>query len=98
MISSRIGHELAILAVLSVLTIFLFPGVQGPYSVTHGPVTAFQAARAAVRVRSAVIPDVLRSLGNWVIAILLVAVSRPLPSDAQFLSVTLPQCSTILRC
>ena len=98
MISRRIGHELAVLAVLSVLTIFLFPGVQGPYSVMHGPATAFQAARAAARVRSAIVQGALSSLGNWLIIIPLVVVSRLSLSDAEFQSVSLPQCNTILRC
>jgi hypothetical protein len=97
MISSRIGHELAVLAVLSVLTMCFFPGVQGPYSVTHGPATAFQAARAAARVRSAIVQGAQSSLGSWLI-MPVVFLSRLTLPDAEFLSVRLPQCSTILRC
>ena len=55
MISSRMAREPALLAVLSVLMIFLFPAMQGPYSAVHGPATALQAARAAVRVKVAIV-------------------------------------------
>ena len=98
MISSRIGYELAVLAVLSVLTIFLFPGVQGPYSVMHGPATAFQAARAAARVRVAIVQGALSSLGNWLTIIPPLVVARLSLSDTEFQSVSLPECNTILRC
>ena len=46
--SGRIGCELAVLALLCVLTVYFFPAMQGPYSVVHGPATALLAARAAV--------------------------------------------------
>jgi hypothetical protein len=38
----------AVLAVVFVLLIFLFPGGRGPYPITHGPATALRALRAAV--------------------------------------------------
>ena len=41
--------ELAVVAILCVLTIFLFPVVQGPYSAVHGPVTALQSLRLRIR-------------------------------------------------
>ena len=47
MTSGRIGRELALLTILCVLLIFLFPVSQGPYSTTNGPVTALRAVRAA---------------------------------------------------
>lgn len=50
MISRHLACELSVLAGLCVLAIFLFPAV-GPYSATHGPVTALQAARAVARLR-----------------------------------------------
>ena len=55
MTSGRIEGLLAGIAVLSVLTIFLFPAVQGPYSVVHGPVTALLSVRAAAGLRTAIV-------------------------------------------
>lgn len=51
----RVGCFLAIAAVLSVLVVFFFPAMQGPYSVVHGPVTALLSARAAAGVRTAIL-------------------------------------------
>jgi hypothetical protein len=42
---------LAVIAVVSVLAIFFFPAMQGPYPAVHGPVTALLAVRAANRLR-----------------------------------------------
>jgi hypothetical protein len=58
MILTKIRWELAvfvILAVLCVAVIFFFPAIQGPYSAVNGPVTAFQSARAAARLRVVII-------------------------------------------
>jgi hypothetical protein len=41
-----LGYELALLAVVCTLAIFLFPGGSGPYPIVHGPVTALRAMRA----------------------------------------------------
>jgi hypothetical protein len=57
----RIGCEMAVVAVVCVLTIFLFPAMGGPYSVVHGPATAFQAARSALRVQIAIVQAALSS-------------------------------------
>ena len=97
MISDRIGYELALLAVLSVLTIFLFPGVQGPYSVIHGPATVFQAARAAARLRIAIVQGVLSSMANRLMSPL-ATLSWMSPLNPELQSVGLPEYNTILRC
>ena len=39
---------LAGLALICVMSIFLFPVGSGPFSATHGPATAFRAKRAAL--------------------------------------------------
>ena len=44
-----------VIATLSVLTIFFFPAMQGPYSVVHGPVTALLSIRAAAGLRRAMV-------------------------------------------
>jgi hypothetical protein len=98
MISGRqIGWEIAVLAVLAVLAVFLFPGVQGPYSVVHGPVSALQAARAAVRLRVAIVQSALTSLANGMISIVVV-LSWMLLSNQESQSDVLPEYSSILRC
>jgi hypothetical protein len=97
MISGRIGSELAVMAVLCVLVIFLFPAMQGPYSVVHGPVTALLAARAAVRLRIAIVQGALNSVGNCLVSPLVVLSWMSL-SPAEFQSISLPEYNTILRC
>lgn len=63
--TGRIGCELAVVAVFCVLTIFLFPAMQGPYSAVNGPVTALQAARAALRLRTSIMQAAFRMLGKF---------------------------------
>ena len=94
MTSGRIGSELAVMAVLCVLMIFLFPAMQGPYSVVNGPVTALLAARAAVRLRIAIVQGALNSVGNYLVSPL----SGMSLSPAEFQSISLPEYNTILRC
>ena len=48
------GHELAIVVIVCVLGIFLFPAAAGPYSAVHGPVTALRAMRSSIRLRWAI--------------------------------------------
>lgn len=97
MLSGRITSELAVLTVVCVLMIFLFPSVQGSYSMVHGPVTALLAARAAVRLRFAIVQGVLRSAGNPLISpqVVLSWISVP-NAESQLLS--LPGYNSILRC
>ena len=51
----KVACALAVVAVLSVLAIFFFPSLEGPYSVVHGPVTALLSLRAATMVRNAIV-------------------------------------------
>jgi hypothetical protein len=97
MIAGRIGCELALVAVLCVLTIFLFPAMQGPYSVVNGPVTALQAIRAAARMRKLIIQAAFRSLWNSLISPLAVLSGMSF-SPASWHSLALPELDTILRC
>ena len=46
---SRLRRELSVVVLLCTLSIFLFPGVTGPYSAVHGPVTALLALRQALK-------------------------------------------------
>jgi hypothetical protein len=49
--ADRIEGALAVVAVLCVLTIFLFPAMEGPYCAVHGPVTALLSIRASATLR-----------------------------------------------
>jgi hypothetical protein len=97
MLSGRITCELAVVAVLCVLMIFLFPSVQGSYSMVHGPVTALLAARAAVRLRIAIVQGALKSLGNRLISPQVVLSWISLPT-AEFQLLSLPRYEFVLRC
>jgi len=93
----RIGWELAVLAVLCILMIFLFPAAQGPYPVVHGPATALQAARAALRVRIGIVQAALNSFGCSLLSPLVVLCWFSL-SNTEFQSAHLPDSGAILRC
>ena len=51
----QLGHGLAMLAIIGTLAILLFPAASGPYSVTHGPVTAFRAVRIVLMLMLSVV-------------------------------------------
>ncbi len=97
MISGRIGCELAVMAVLCVLMIFLFPAIQGPYSVVHGPATAFQAARTAARLRAAILRSALSSLSKALMSPLVVLTWMSFPG-AELRLDSLPEHNLVLRC
>ena len=95
MYSGRIGCDLAILAVLCVLSIFLFPAGHGPYPVIHGPVTALQAVRVAARLRLAILAAALAlsyALAP-VVTVFLIQLWR-----CKSLPAPLLELNTILRC
>jgi hypothetical protein len=97
MISGQTGSELALVALFCVLTIFLFPAVQGPYSAVHGPVSALQATRAAARLRISILQSALRSLRNFplpTLALLFLICA----ASTQAAPIDLNQCASVLRC
>jgi hypothetical protein len=71
--------------------------VQGPYSAVHGPVTALQAARAAVRLRLAIVQSALKAAQSSLFA-LLVACCCTCGTGTEFRSFHLTECDSILRC
>src|ERR1019366_9162111 len=95
--SGRIRCELAVVAVLCALMIFLSPTTQGPYSVVHGPGTAFQAAQAAARLRTAIVQGALICVANYLISPLVV-LSWMSFSNTEFQLVGLPEYNIVLRC
>ena len=59
-----------LLAVVAILLIFFFPAHIGPFSVTHGPATAFRALRAARRIIASMATACLigrLALGAWIV-------------------------------
>ena len=95
MISGRNACELASLAVVCVVLIFLFPAGQGPYSVVNGPVTALQAARAAVRLLKSMAQGALSAAFKFLLtAACLLRIALPREESE---CGALPEC-TILRC
>jgi len=70
--SARIACALAIVAVLCVLAVFFFPGIEGPYSAVNGPVTALLSMRAASVLRLGIVHAALTIAWSMVIFTLFV--------------------------
>ncbi len=96
MLSGRIASDLAIIVVVCVISIFLFPVAQGPYSAIHGPVTALQAVRAAIRVRLSIVAAAFRRAPLLTWFFMFCPGIRLAGSDFDF-SVW-DECLSILRC
>jgi hypothetical protein len=92
---SRLRRELSVVVLLCTLSIFLFPGVTGPYSSVHGPVTALLALRQALKAFWAMACVALRrapflqALLAMFASLLLLA---PLPTAAPQRGVTVLRC------
>jgi hypothetical protein len=71
MIPRHLAFELAVLAMLCIVGIFLFPATAGPYSAVHGPASALLSLRARMRLR----------LSMAFTALNLVLIHRPLTMD-----------------
>jgi hypothetical protein len=97
MILGRNRCKVAGLVVLSVLTVFLFHALEGPYSAVNGPVTALQGARSAARLRVILLHDAVESVGIHPIWLLIVASWEAL-SEANFQLISFSEFRTILRC
>lgn len=52
--SHSVAHETSLFILICLLSLFFFPATVGPYPAVHGPVTALQAMRLAVRLRNAI--------------------------------------------
>lgn len=87
--------EMAVVAIFCILTIFLFPVMQGPYSAVNGPVTALQAARAALRLRLAIVYSALKSSLNLSFLIVLFWLNIP---AAECEPNSPAVCGSVLRC
>ena len=89
------GYEFAIIAIICVIGIFLFPAPTGSYSAVHGPVTALRAMRNAVSTRWALTKAALSVL-TFTVQPLLYFIRTPFKS-ASFLN-EFSEHSCILRC
>jgi hypothetical protein len=98
MTPGRMGRGLALLAVLCMLTVFCFPAVQGPYSVVHGPVTVFHAARVAASLRMTIARAGLRAALSYLSAAHLLRSWTPVSKAECRPSTLAVGCGTIVRC
>jgi len=98
--SARIACALAIVAALCVLSVFFFPGIEGPYSAVNGPVTALLSIRAASMLRLGIANAALTILWSIVafVSLLLAAFWCEWGRRNSFYSCTSPTCYSTLRC
>jgi hypothetical protein len=54
--------KFAILAIFGILAVFMFHAASGPFSVVHGPATAFRALRSAVAIMLLMVAAALSNL------------------------------------
>jgi hypothetical protein len=93
MMHRHLGYELALVAIVCTLAVFLFPAVSGPYPIVHGPATALRALRAWLLLLIA-LTLALIGLGRLLATRFGLAVSFiPVPSRIDPL-----QQSSVLRC
>ena len=97
MTSRLTAPEVAVLAVVAILGIFLFPAAQGPYSTVHGPATAFRAACAAIRVRLLIVISARTRNGRAPLSPL-VSASAANAWEQAFRQFQLIACGSVLRC
>ncbi len=95
------GRVLCALVVFCVLSIFFFPGINGPYSAVHGPVTALLSFRAAARLRMAIRAgvDAIRIYLNAALVLpLLIALKAAVATDEVALNTPSADSVPVLRC
>jgi hypothetical protein len=90
------AHEVAVIAMVCVLSVFFVPVAHGPYSAVHGPTTALRALRNRAQVALAMWLGALGFSGAKVQA------GTSLLSDvhfSEFLTCSVqPELSVVLRC
>ena len=103
MSARQFGHGLAVLAIIGTLGILLFPAANGPYCVTHGPVTAFRAVRIGLMlmlslVLSATAPLRVARCPSFLLSLLSARSAHTPAYEAVSQGSPLLQASSILRC
>lgn len=94
---NRTRWNVTLITILAILTVFLFPSLQGPYSVVCGPATVFQAARAASVAYASILQGTLHTVEAPVPSHMVV-VARLNLSEAVSLPTVMLQGSASLRC
>ena len=101
MTPGRIVCLLAVMAAFCVLALFFFPGMEGPYSAVHGPVTALLSIRAASLLRTRMVRAGLNAIRGFLreTQIRLVSGGWAALVNAEFPASSLTlDCSSVLRC
>jgi len=94
----RIACALAIFVIFGVLAIFLFHGIEGPYSAVHGPVTALLSIRGAAILRLAIARAALRMVrGAMACALVVIYWSAFSYADSGG-GIVSAHCGSVLRC
>jgi uncharacterized membrane protein len=88
--------QLAIVTILCVLGIFLFPAASGPYSAVHGPASALIAIRAAMQFYRAIAVAALCFSGGIIFWYRSARIPRFLDSAGSLFAP--PGFASILRC
>jgi len=90
-------RRLTLVAVLCVVTIFFFPPIQGPFSTTHGPVTALQSVRAARKISASLVHAARHTTPRRVVVTVSEESCRP-TTIVRFQPATVPGMAAPLRC
>lgn len=93
----HIGIELGLLVIPTILLIFFFPSPQGPYSVVHGPATAFRGLRSAARAHASIAHGMSSIVDNPRV-LLVAALMWPVPPKSQSHPVQKAESEVVLRC
>lgn len=96
MIPNRFGREWAIITIVCVIAISLFPVAVGSYTAMHGPVSALLALRASIVLQLTIVLAGL-SLFDLVFRLFLSFSPASLVRSVLF-SPNPPICSSLLRC
>lgn len=91
------GKWVAVLAIVSLLMIFLFPAMHGPYSVVNGPATTLQTARLANRSLIPIVHSAGRNPGSSLFSAF-IALPWMFVPEARFPTGIFHDFNTILRC
>lgn len=95
MISRHFAFGLVTVALLCVVSIFLFPATTGPYSAVHGPASTLVSLRARMRLRWAMALTALSLIRIQLLLTMDWVDSKP---PSQFTPFGVPPSGSILRC
>jgi hypothetical protein len=91
------AHDVAVFALVGVLSVFFVPAGHGPYSAVYGPVTALRSVRNKLQLVLAMELASLRRIARG----LLPSFAGPPqvhPADLLLVQIVPPELSAVLRC